>query len=90
MRTKALLLGARPEPFEGPWIDISDALEWRAEPRGDYKDHVLVEVKSSDGRCSKRVIVTKGLKISGRYARGLVLSTFNGVPSVTVQLTEVK
>lgn len=91
MRTKALLLGARPEPFEGPWVEINDALEWRADPRGDYGKEVIVEVESSDGRCSKRVIATEGLKISGARARGVVVGKLeNGIRSVTIQLTEVK
>ena len=31
MKRKALLTGARPHPFEGPWVALEESSEWEME-----------------------------------------------------------
>lgn len=70
MRTKALIIGARPSPWEGPWISIEDHEEWQVLPAGDYRGLVAVEVKRASGDSPvDHLLDGDELTISGKKAR---------------------
>lgn len=42
MKKKALIIGALPQPFKGPWVDLTGN-EWDVKMRHDYGGSVMVE-----------------------------------------------
>lgn len=49
MRTKALVIGARPAPWTGPRVFIGDGLEWEIRADDDYKERALVRYSGRAG-----------------------------------------
>ena len=60
MKRKALLTGARPHPFEGPWVSLEESSEWEMEglrpgvrvEHADGRARAIIEDVSGDGRIS--------------------------------------
>ena len=60
MKRKALLTGARPHPFEGPWVALEEGSEWEIEGLrpGVRVEHVggwaraIIEAATEGGRIS--------------------------------------
>lgn len=46
MKKKALIIGALPQPFQGPWVNL-DSDEWDVRMQHDYGDKVTVEHEGS-------------------------------------------
>jgi len=89
VKTKALLLGALPGAFIGPWVDLPEGGEWDVQPRADYGGFVVVEVDAPAGPRFK--IDGEPVRIRGLRARGIVLAQAKelDVDSITVQLRQV-
>jgi hypothetical protein len=47
MKKKALITGALPRPFTGPWVELDPRISWYFE---GIKDGVKVELKSGSAR----------------------------------------
>jgi hypothetical protein len=54
MKKKALIIGALPEPFEGPWVD-TNGNEWDVKMLHDYDGKVMVEY--DDDKRTRAVIL---------------------------------
>ena len=80
MKRKALLIGALPQPLEGPWVSINDAREWRVDSRDDYRGEVMVEVLTNGGPPSRFPLRDLEVIISGEKARGVILDRIGAVP----------
>ncbi len=60
MKRKALITGARPHPFEGPWVALEEGSEWEMEglrpgvriERIDGRARAIIDGASGDGRIS--------------------------------------
>ena len=60
MKRKALITGARPHPFEGPWVALEESSEWEMEGlrpgvRVEHlpgKARAIIEDATGDGRIS--------------------------------------
>lgn len=89
MKSKALLLGALPEPQEGPWVRIDDSEEWQADPRGQYGDEVFIELELTDGGPPRSYPLGEYIRVSGYRCRARIEGPID-VKSVTVQLTQVR
>ncbi len=50
MKKKALIIGALPVPFEGPWVVTDDADGWDVRTEHEYGDAVRVEHADSQAR----------------------------------------
>ena len=50
MKKKALIIGALPVPFEGPWVVIDDADGWDVRMEHEYGKMVKVEFNGSQTR----------------------------------------
>lgn len=89
MRTKVLILGALPDAFIGPWVDLPEGGEWDVQPRADYGGFVVIEVDSPAGPRFK--INGEPVRIRGLRARGIILPQAKDldVNSITVQLRQV-
>ena len=89
MRTKVLILGALPNSFIGPWVDLPEGGMWDVQPRGHYGGHVVVEVDSPAGPRFK--LNGEPVQIHGLRARGIILAQAKDldVDSITVQLRQV-
>ena len=61
MRRKALIIGALPLPFEGPWVRVDNMDEWDVKMDHDYKSHVTVE--HDDSNRIRAVISSKILDV---------------------------
>lgn len=46
MGQKALILGALPSPFEGPWIHLPEGSEWEVDMPEHVAKHVEIEVQN--------------------------------------------
>lgn len=90
MKSKALILGALPEPQKGPWVRIDDAEEWQADPRGQYGDGVSIELELADGGPPRSYPLGEFIRVSGYRCRAKIEEAIEGVKSVTVQLTQVR
>ncbi len=60
MKRKALITGARPHPFEGPWVTLEESSEWEMEglrpgvrvEHVDGRARAIIENVSGDERIS--------------------------------------
>lgn len=43
MKRKALIIGALPLPFDGPWVQVEDMDEWDVRMDHEYHDGVMIE-----------------------------------------------
>ena len=80
MKRKALLIGALPRAHEGPWVQITDAREWRVDSRHDYQGEVAVEVLTNGGPPSRFPLYDKEVKFSGEKARAVISDRIGTVP----------
>lgn len=89
MRTKVLILGALPDSFIGPWVDLPEGGEWDVQPRADYRGFVIIEVDAPAGPRYK--IDGEPVRIRGLRARGIILPQAKDldVDIITVQLRQV-
>lgn len=88
MRTKALLLAARP-PHEGPFIPIHEREKWtpivECHPKApDVDGHIKLLVEHPDGSCSLHHYTEQ---ISGLQVKAIV-DEIDGVDNVTIFLEE--
>ncbi len=88
MKRKALIVGALPSQFEGPWVVLSDAEAWRVTGERDYGEgNVAVEVVKDESLPNSILYTDSSLWpviIKGVRARAVILKSFNGVPHVSV------
>lgn len=84
MKKKALIIGALPSNFEGPWVRIDDHEAWRIVPDHDYGEKVVVELFESD-----RVFQPNGDPVKGHQARARILADVPDVPHVSIWLEAV-
>ena len=89
MRRKALILGALPQPQEGPWVSIEDADRWRVTPELGQASSLQLIVEGANG---DQQVLTLDLPtdFSGKRARVVILDGIEGGPSITVVATEVR
>ncbi|KKM60411.1 hypothetical protein LCGC14_1542120 [marine sediment metagenome] len=60
MKRKALITGARPHPFEGPWVTLEEGSDWEMEglrpgirvEHVDGRARAIIEEASGDKRIS--------------------------------------
>lgn len=93
MRSKALIIGARPSPFVGPEVRIADGRKWAVEPEDDYRGRVAVRVTREAGSDPvDHPINGERLVIEGAMAQGVILPGIDevGVDYVSVNITEIK
>ncbi len=57
MKRKALITGALPHPFEGPWVALEEGSEWEIE---GLRSGVRVELKPGFGRAIIETTVEGG------------------------------
>lgn len=76
MKTKALIIGAPPLPFEGPPVSLTDGEEWRVVPNENYRERVVVVVKRN-GNTTRHPLSSKELIISGEEAYAEVLESIS-------------
>ena len=86
MKQKALVIGALPSPFEGPWVDVSDAERWVITPKASHKDKLRLDVEG--GPALSFIFDGKPVVFSGLKARVVILEEFES-SSVTVVAEEV-
>lgn len=48
MKKKALLIGARPRPFDGPWVHLEEG-DWQIVPPADFGGGILIEYENGHG-----------------------------------------
>ena len=66
MKRKALLTGARPHPFEGPWVALGERSEWAMEglrpgvriEQETGRARAIIEDATGDGRISVVAVET--------------------------------
>lgn len=89
MRTKALVLGALPKKLRGPWVGLTEGIEWEAHPREDYHEQVGVQVDHEDAPI--RLLNGEPLKVKGNRVRVLIFDGAENleVKTITVQVKQV-
>lgn len=91
MHNKALIIGARPSPWEGPWIELGDGT-WLVNPMEDYQGAVAVEVTRPDSDDPDVLSLNdEPVQIEGIKARGIIrdeITEFD-FQSVSVELRQV-
>lgn len=80
MKRKALLIGALPKAHAGPWVQITDAREWRVASRANYQGEVAVEVLTNGGPPSRFPLHDREVIISGEKARAVIGERIDEVP----------
>lgn len=72
MKRKALVLGAPPSAWEGPWVRLGPG-SWIVEPEEDYRNHVEVQVKRAL-RGGSEVFPLDGeyVEVSGEMVRAVI------------------
>ena len=85
MKTKSLVLGAHP-PFEGPWVSLEGADEWKVKVVGGDEDAVGIEIKVNGG--PTKILRFKGKKASAEYVR-VYLDPYENGTSVSVFIESV-
>ena len=83
MKKKALIIGALPSSFEGPWVRIDDHEAWRIVRDHDYDGSVVIEV---DGGVRK---FFEGVITGAAQARVRIVGEVPNVPHVSVWLEAV-
>lgn len=83
MKKKALIIGASPSVFAGPWVRIDDHEAWRIVREGDYNGAVEVEVDGGVRRFYDGIIE------HGVLARAVIRGKIPNVPHVSVWLEAV-
>lgn len=90
MRKKALIVGALPSAFEGPWVKIDECRQWRIVPSEDFDRKVVVEVQSESGL--ERIYLHEGTDslIAGKLARAVVREGAGNGSQISVLLEEFR
>lgn len=90
MKMKALILGAPPSVWEGPWIRIDPDSEWLIEPAEDYRGLVEVVTRGTDGEVSVVSLNNEEIVIRGRGVRGVIREGIeeHGCKHVSVNIKE--
>ena len=91
MRTKALVLGAKPVKLQGVWVPINEAKSWGCDietlPRGaDLSGIVHLEVM--DKPLSDPRICSVDSTFSGNFARAVITGTREDVDMLSIRITE--
>jgi hypothetical protein len=89
MRTKALILGAKP-PFEGPWVPLDEGVVWRSyvetNPPVQVNEGVSLVTVDLHGSVT---LIPLGDVFEGLGARA-ILKEIEGNPDVSIFVREVK
>lgn len=83
MPQKPLLVGARPVPYEGPWVDL-DGRSWDVVPSRDCQEDLAVRVVDANGDVSE-VYPRVGCTVCGVRAQAVILREFDS-PLIFVRL----
>ena len=92
MRSKALLLGAHPEPIEGPWVEVSERGSWVCIGLGlgNEEDALVIEAQTKSGL--KILPLTKKIgKVTVKEpqrVRAVIRKAFHSPHLVTVYIEE--
>lgn len=76
MKKKALLIGARPRPFVGPWVYLEEG-SWEVEPPVDFRGGILIEYQNGEEEVQRvpliglQTIVLKATKLRARIVGNL-------------------
>lgn len=93
MKRKALIIGALPSRFEGPWVEIGERKRWKLAVTEDFHGKVFVEVKvghqQNDGSERFRLDYGKEYFLSGTEVRAVILDKFRG-KTVSIVIEEVE
>lgn len=74
MIRKALIIGAQPSEWEGPWVSLMGGSRWEVVPEDDYRGRVAVEVKRPDRPGPVRHLLDgEAVEIEGTSVRGVIL-----------------
>lgn len=95
MKTKALIVGALPQPFEGPWVKIDDADAWRVVGADDYGEgNVVLDVMPNEALPGSLLATDASFWpyefSSGAKARVVILREVPNVPHVSVSLEAIR
>lgn len=90
MKQKALVIGALPSPFEGPWVEFGDRAKWRVRPLREHIQRIRLVIEDSRIASPTSVVFDgqKEIVFSGERARVEILEEFDG-RSVTIVAEEV-
>jgi hypothetical protein len=90
MKQKALVIGALPSPFVGPWVEISDRAEWHVRPLPEHNQKLKLVVEDPRVASPTEIVFDGQAEIvfSGLKARVEILEEFDS-HSVTVIAEEV-
>ena len=93
MRTKALVLGAKPAKLQGAWVPIDEAGVWECQveslPRGiDLRGIVQIEVMDRSLDTPRTCSVDS--EISGKFARAIIIENHNDADMISVRIMEKK
>lgn len=89
MKVKALIIGALPLPFVGPWVRIDDGLIWRVVHPPEAAGFVEVEVRNG---WESHALSSNGesTEVSGELARAVLRQEIVGLRELSVTLEEVR
>ncbi len=65
MKRKTLITGARPRPFEGPWVVLDKNLDWSIEGE---QPGIVVEKETTPERIRVRASIVRDLDVEGRIS----------------------
>jgi hypothetical protein len=88
MKVKALILGALPLPYEGPWVDLEGS-DWRVETSGDFGGNVIFESRDPRARSGPSGIPLDGSNLAimnGKFARIVIPKKFDYPGRISVKL----
>jgi hypothetical protein len=86
MRRKTLLLGALPQPFEGPWVPTRG--RWRVRGGEDFSGKVVLEHRLSTTHPVRVALNGENIEFTSDYARVIVLEPLK-YRNVTLEIEEV-
>ena len=89
MKRKALILGALPQPFEGPWVEIGDADHWTVTPGLGQESRLRLVVEETNGEL-RSLTLTGRTEFSGKRAKVVVLDGIESDHMVTLVAEEVR
>lgn len=87
MRRKTLLLGALPQPFEGPWVPTRG--KWRVRGDRDFDGGLLLEHRTFTSTPVQVALRGEKEEFEADYARVIVLKSFRYHEPITLEIEEV-
>jgi hypothetical protein len=81
---KALLIGALPHAFEGPWVPLGRDRVWRYDPEIDFQNNIVLEYCTDTSRPVSVPLNAKPVEFEGSHARIVVPESFDHPQSFTV------